>query len=136
MADVLLLDGRWALGSNDKGELYLNASWSNTHAEFSDLQMVAAPDVPMDTFFPDGLPYGHDPNATLKWHNYDFTAVDEYSRLDQQEVRATLGLRWQLAAPVRFWTQLSHYKVTDDAKYLQDTSGSVDLVMLGFDWIF
>ena len=36
----------------------------------------------------------------------------------------------------RRWTQLSHYKVTDDAQYLQDTTGSVDLVMLGFDWIF
>jgi hypothetical protein len=129
-----MLDARWMLG--DRGEVFLTASLTQTEAEFDSISGRFSDDVPTE-LFPDGLPVpGPDPNAPISFADYQFGEIHEYSALEYEELRASLGLRVQVHPNVRLFGAVSLYDLTDDAPYLQDATGSVTLVSGGITWSF
>jgi hypothetical protein len=133
--DTLLFDVRW--NYTDRGEVYFTTSWVDSRAGFGSLMTGPSYDVPMN-LFPDGLPNpGEDQNlADLEFHDYDFSQVHEYSDLRFTEVRATVGLRHQVARHTEVFGSATVYDLTDEAPYLQDVSGRVELYVAGLTWTF
>jgi hypothetical protein len=134
-ADVFLMDLRWI--PSDRGEFYLTASYSQTDAEFDALTPTFASDVPVE-LFPDGLPgEGADPTAPVSFADYEgLSEIHEYSKLDYTELRATLGARLNITDTLGLIGEISHFDVEDDAPYLEDVTGTVNLIYGGLSWTF
>ena len=118
------------------GEVYLTASYTTTEAEYASLTGRFSADVPTE-LFPDGVPGpGEDPNAPIEFADYDISEIHEYSKLDYNELRASLGVRSDIARGVGPFGAISYYDLTDDSPYLQDATGSVTLLSGGLTWSF
>jgi hypothetical protein len=136
---VLILDVRYKLSG--RGELFVNASLANTEAFFNRLTLVPFADVPIDLIDPDDAPGelpgpGPDDGSALRFHDYDFSEVNTYSDLEYSELRTTIGINYDLNDTVGLFASYSYYDVDDKRPYLQDATGSVDLVAGGLTWSF
>lgn len=98
--------------------------------------MAFAADVPTQ-LFPGGVPGpGADAGSPLPVHDYDFGVISDYSDLDYDELRATLGLDYGLTPGARLFAGVSYYDLDDSQPYLQDATGSVLLVSGGLTFNF
>ena len=79
---------------------------------------------------------GPDDGSALRFHDYDFSEVHEYSELEYTEIRATAGLRYKLNEKLGVFASASLYDVDDDNPYLQDATGSVSIYRGGLSWSF
>ena len=121
---------------NPRNELYLNGSYALTDAAFNQLVNVFAEDVPTE-FFPDGLPGpGEDPNSALRFHDYDLSPINEYSKIELEQLRLTLGYRFQVFKNMGLFAAVSYWDVEDNQPYIEDYTGEVTLLQGGFNWNF
>jgi hypothetical protein len=110
---------------------------------YQTLSMYAnEPDV-IDAYFDDGLPVmpvpfvaPEDRDTPLKWSDFDFSKVNQFSDLDYKEFRSRLGANYLISTGIRLFASISYYDVEDNAPYLQDLAGSVTLGRLGAIWSF
>jgi len=88
--------------------------------------------------FPDGLPgLGEDETSPLQFSDHQsMSDLGEYSDLEYLEYRATLGLRYQAREHVQAFAAVSYYDLDDDAPYLQDATGSVEIFTAGLVWSY
>jgi hypothetical protein len=140
---------------SDKSEIYLNGSLSQTDGAFDTLHIHAYSDVPIDLIDQDatdggiagelpgpgddGVLPGEPPEATdpaLKFHDYDFTEVHDYSNLEYDELRITLGANYEVLPSVKLFGAVALYDLDDNEPYLQNTTGSVTVVSGGITWMF
>lgn len=129
-----MLDARWKF--HERGEIYLTGSMTTTDAGFDSITFVPNDDVDM-TLFPDGLPGpGDDPTSPLHYADYDFSGIHEYSDLEYDEARATLGFTYKTREAIGFYGAVSLYDFSDDDPYIQDGTGSVTVVNGGLTWSF
>ena len=105
-----------------------------------------ASDVPTE-LFPGGVPGpGFDPPPdpavypgpnTRDADYLSLATVGEFSELAYEEIRTTLGARWQLTKGFGIFAQISYWDVDDKTQYLfQDLSGRVTLGQAGLTWYF
>jgi hypothetical protein len=129
-----MLDARWKFAK--RGELYLTHSWTQTDAGFDALQMVFSSDVPL-ALFPDGIPGpGDDLTSPLPDADYDMSGIHEYSNLDYEETRTTLGFTYDTKRVFGYYGAASLYDLSDDDPYLQNATGSVAIFSLGATWTY
>ena len=136
---MLILDLRYKF--SDRGEFFINASLADTEAFFDRLTLVPFSDVPIDRIDPDAAPGelpgpGPDDGSALRFHDYDFSEVHTYSDLEYGELRTTFGINFEINETVGVFASYSYYDVDDKRPYLQDATGSVDLVAGGLTWTF
>jgi len=108
---------------------------------FDALSLTPYSDVPIDLIAPDenpgGLPGpGEDTNTPLGFHDYDFSAVHTYSDLEYTELRASVGVNFGLTDAIGLFGAFTYYDLQDDEPYLQDATGSVEIVSGGLTWSF
>jgi hypothetical protein len=121
---------------DDRNEIYLNGSYAVTEAAFNQLVNVAADDVPTQ-FFPDGLPGpGPDPNSALSFSDYDLSPINQYSNIDVEQIRMTLGYRLTVSKNMGFFAAVSYWDVEDNQPYIENYTGEVKLLQGGFTWNF
>jgi len=121
---------------NKSNEIYLNGSYALTEAAFNQLVNVFTDDVPTQ-FFPDGLPGpGPDPNSPLHFADYDLSPINEYSNIELEQVRMTLGYRLQVFRNMGFFAAVSYWDVEDNQPYIENYTGEVTLLQGGFNWNF
>ena len=68
--------------------------------------------------------------------SYDFTQTHTYSDLDVSRLELGLRFRYQTGERFAFYGGYRYLDFEDDAPYLYDTSGTVDLYHLGVGWTF
>ena len=75
-------------------------------------------------------------NATHASTVYDFSQVHTYSDLDTTRLDASFDAKYEIRDD--FWVTLlyRYADFSDDAPYLYDTSGSLDLYALALGWTF
>ena len=139
-----MMDAVWKF--SDKGEFFLNGSWTQTDAAFDELQVAVASDVPTSLFPGGSLPgLGPDPSFPIAYSDFSqMDEVHEYSELDYTEVRGTLGVRYQARPSLGLFASMSLYDLTDDEPMFKNTvgqpdmdaTGSVTLVSGGLVWSF
>jgi hypothetical protein len=134
-----VFDARWIF--SDKGEIYLNGSLAHTDGSFDTLHVHQYADVPIDLIDPDDDPGslpgpGDDTGSALTFHDYDFSDVRNYSDLEYDELRVTLGASYEVRPSVGLFGAVSRYDLDDDAPYLQDVTGAVTIVSGGITWSF
>ena len=69
----------------------------------------------------------------------DYTSMNlihEYSDLEYSEMRGTLGFNYQVNKNMGLFGAVSLFDLDDDAPYLQDATGSVEIYSGGFTWTF
>ena len=122
---------------NPNNELYLNGSYALTEAGFNQLVNVFSDDVPTE-FFPNGLPGPGDdgPDATLRFSDYDMSPINEYSNIELEQIRVTLGWRLKIMKSMGIFAAVSYWDVEDNQPYIENYSGEVKLVQGGFNWTF
>ena len=121
---------------NPHNELYLNGSYALTDAAFNQLVNVFADDVPTE-LFPDGLPGpGPDPNAPVHFADYDLSPINDYSNIELEQIRVTLGYRLQIFQNMGFFAAVSYWDVQDNQPYIENYTGEVKLLQGGFNWNF
>lgn len=131
---MFIADLRWSI--TRKVELFFTESAAWTDAAFDPLVMGFAGDVPV-ALFPDGLPGpGDDPTAPLGDADYDFGAIDNYSKLKYTEQRATLGIDVQPSKNIGLYAAVSYYDIDDGQPYLRSSTGSVLLFSGALSWKF
>ena len=136
---MLILDLRYKL--SDRGEFFVNASLAETEAFFDHITLMPFSDVPIDLIDPDAAPgelpgEGPDTGSALGFHDYEFGEINTYSELEYSELRATFGFNYDLNDTVGVFASYTYYDVDDKSPYLQDVTGSVDLVSGGLTWSF
>ena len=136
---MLIFDVRYKF--SDRGEFFVNASLADTDAEYGRVTLVPFSDVPIDLIDPDAAPGelpgpGPDTGCVLRFHDYDFSEINENSALEYSELRATFGINFDINDTVGLFASYSYYDVDDKRPYLQDVTGSVDLVSGGLTWSF
>ena len=114
---------------------------TKTEAEFETLQMVEHDDVPIGEIDPDASPgelpgLGPDTGSRLRFHNYDFSEVHDYSNLEYTELRTTLGANYRVTQAARLFGAVSLFDLDDEQPYIQDATGAVTLVSGGVTWTF
>ena len=133
---MLTWDARWALA--DDGQIYLEGSYVLSDAEFDEVHLEPAADLPI-ALFGGALPgcEGGTGGGPLNFHDYDFSGINEYSALRYAEFRSTLGALVTLAPRIDFFGELTFLDLQDDTAYLfQDVSGSVMLASSGLRFSF
>lgn len=68
--------------------------------------------------------------------SFDFSRTHTYSDLDTSRLELGLKFRYQAGARFAFYGGYRYLDFEDDAPYLYDTSGTVDLYHLGVGWTF
>jgi hypothetical protein len=96
-----------------------------------------------DDLFPGGIPGpGEDEPAathtdpTLTFSDYDLSRLAEYSDLDYEEIRTSLGFDYDITDAIAAFASISYYEVEDNAPYIQDFTGDATLVRGGMVWKF
>jgi hypothetical protein len=121
---------------NKTNEIYFNGSYALTDASFNQLVNAFADDVPTQ-LFPDGLPGpGADPNLPLSFSDYDLSPINEYSNIELEQLRLTLGYRLQIFKNMGLFAAVSYWDVEDNQPYIENYSGEVKLLQGGFNWTF
>jgi hypothetical protein len=119
-----------------RNEIHLYGSYALTDASFNQLVNVFASDVPTQ-LFPDGLPGpGPDPNAPVSFADYDLSPINEYSKIELEQLRLTLGYRLQIFENMGLFANVSYWDVEDESPYIEDLTGEVTLLQGGFNWNF
>lgn len=67
---------------------------------------------------------------------YDFSQAHTYSDLETSRTQAELSARYNIRDS--FWFRLNYLVIdfSDDAPYLEDTTGSLDLITAAIGWAF
>lgn len=68
--------------------------------------------------------------------SYDFSLSNTYSDLDVTRWEASLNARYQASDALFLTGSYRRADYQDDAPYLYDTSGSLELYSLGLGWVF
>jgi len=125
-----------------KGELFLKGSYTQTDAAFGrvtlqfDGSMNQAVPGLQEQLFPDGVPGPGSDNAPVSFADYDFTNIYQYSNIDLEELRTTLGFDYRFSKWASLFASVGYYDVKDSQPYLQDAAGDVTLLRGGFNWTF
>ena len=95
---------------------------------------------------PDAFPGGQlpgpgfdDPDEGWPISYGDYTSMNlihEYSDLDYSETRSSLGFNYMVSPNLGLFGAVSLFDLDDDAPYLQDATGSVEIYSGGFTWTF
>ena len=88
------------------------------------------------TLDPISMPASAEVLHVLEWGLYDFSTMDRYSRLESTSWDATLRAEAKIAKNVWSTFSYSYYDFNDDASYLEDLSGNLDVFRLGMRWTF
>jgi hypothetical protein len=130
-----LFNSTWNV--NPQSDVFFNLSYTTSEAAFGSLSMMASMDVPLQLFPGGQLPGpGADPGSPLAFHDYDFSEVNEYSRFDLDQLRASLGFNYRITPWVSAFGSISYYDVKDNNPYIEDLTGDVALFAGGFNWYF
>jgi hypothetical protein len=82
-------------------------------------------------------PGEEDEGALLVDADYQsFDVIHQYSDLDYSEIRTTLGFNYRLSPNMGIFGAVSRYDLDDDAPYLQDSTGSVEIYSGGLTWTY
>jgi hypothetical protein len=131
---VFLVDIRWAWA--ERSELFFNVTWADTSAGFATLRVAPASDVPIGTYFPDGLPGPGADTGPLLFADYDFTTIHEYSDVSYEQLRSTVGANVQVRPMLNLFGSISYYDTQDNDPYLIDATGDVWLYAGGLSFQF
>ena len=74
--------------------------------------------------------------AVLADSTYDLTEVHTYSDLDSAQWNATLRAEARVARNLVGVASYSYFDYDDDAPYLENLSGNLDIIHLGLRWSF
>jgi len=139
-ASVFLVDFRYRVAK--KGELFLKSSYTLTDAAFGQVTLQfdgsmnqAVPGL-QEELFPDGIPGHGTDNAPVSFADYDFTNVNQYSNIDLEELRTTLGFDYRFSKWASVFASIGYYDVKDNETYLQNATADVTLLRGGFNWTF
>jgi hypothetical protein len=98
--------------------------------------MAFSPGDPVDLFNGQLPGPGPDPGTPLCCADYDFSEVNDYSRIELAQLRSTLGWRFQATKFMDVFASVAYYDVQDDSPYIENLTGDVTLLRGGFKWIF
>jgi hypothetical protein len=72
----------------------------------------------------------------LHWSTYDLSTIHEYSDLDASSWDVTVRGEVRLAGNIAGTASYTYLDYDDDAPYLADLSGRLDIFQLGLRWTF
>jgi predicted porin len=103
----------------DKLKLGLNLTWTESEAALA----------PFDLSAPDYV-------ATHPSTQYDFSQTHTYSDLDLSRLEASVKAGYKFSPNMSLYLKYRYADFDDDAPYLYDTSGSIDIYTAAVSWSF
>ncbi len=100
--------------------LKLDVAWNDARARFDSFR------------FPDGEAFA----AARPNQSFDFSQTYTNSDLDTQFLEAGIQARYEMRTDLNLTAGYRYLDFDDNAPYLGDDSGSVELVSLGVGWAF
>ena len=102
-------------------ELGLDAAWTAADAALEPFEILVT-----DTYNLEARPN----------QSYDFSLTSTYSDLDVSRLELGFSFRYDVGERFALQGGYRYLDLEDDAPYLYDTSGSIDLYSLGIGWAF